>query len=172
MKCTEVVYARGHRNIRATHRTTLEITTDSDLTPRGDCIVGVSANKSAATLSAGFKECLQQDDALLVVVLKAGGLRDFVVATTSSKLLLTDPRKIIIRKSSYIEPATIGIYANKSAGDIRRDLVEVLKDPQMTLTVYLRVVSFDEIAPIDPSSRGVFNNELQSLKSPSAKNLC
>ncbi|HID73268.1 TPA: DUF371 domain-containing protein [Candidatus Micrarchaeota archaeon] len=47
----DVVTARGHPNIRAEHETTFEVTTEPSLTPRGDCIVGVQADKAASDLS-------------------------------------------------------------------------------------------------------------------------
>ncbi|HIG98004.1 TPA: DUF371 domain-containing protein, partial [Candidatus Woesearchaeota archaeon] len=54
--------AHGHPNILATHRTTLEITKDSELTTRGNCVVAVAADfslirsreKSAATATTQF----------------------------------------------------------------------------------------------------------------------
>ena len=35
----ETLEAYGHRNIRATHRSTFELTKDDYLTHRGDCII-------------------------------------------------------------------------------------------------------------------------------------
>ena len=37
-------HAYGHPNILATHKTTLEFTKDSELSLKGDCIVGVKAD--------------------------------------------------------------------------------------------------------------------------------
>lgn len=153
MVCWEVIKARGHENVKATHRTTLEITREPGLTPGGDCIIGVSADKGAFDLNPHFKECLQSDKSILIVVLEVGELRDLVLAEGSPNLSLSDKNKIIIRKSNYVEPATIGIRANKAAGDIKRELVERLKNPQSTLTVYLYVLRLDEIASIYVSPR-------------------
>jgi len=55
----EVIHCRGHENVKATHRSTLEITTEDFLTPRGDCIICVSADKSLRDLSDDFKEALR-----------------------------------------------------------------------------------------------------------------
>ena len=38
----------GHENIRSNHQKTIEITKESHLTPRGDCIVGVNAKYSCS----------------------------------------------------------------------------------------------------------------------------
>ena len=45
----EIVIARGHPNIRATHKTTLEVTKEKELSPRGDCIIGICADTVSYT---------------------------------------------------------------------------------------------------------------------------
>ncbi|MHA1410910.1 MAG: DUF371 domain-containing protein, partial [Candidatus Odinarchaeia archaeon] len=47
--------ARGHENITATHPTTLEITKDMKLTPRGDCIIAVGSEKALFDFSDEIK---------------------------------------------------------------------------------------------------------------------
>ena len=49
----------GHENIRSNHKNTIEITKESHLTPRGDCIVGVSANSSCNDLPEELKNKLK-----------------------------------------------------------------------------------------------------------------
>ena len=49
----------GHENIRSNHKKTIEITKESHLTPRGDCIVGVNANSSCADLPEELKNKLK-----------------------------------------------------------------------------------------------------------------
>ena len=55
MQITEFITAFGHKNVRATHRTTLEITKDEELSVRGDCIVAVAADKGFFDLKPKFK---------------------------------------------------------------------------------------------------------------------
>ncbi|MGC8983109.1 MAG: DUF371 domain-containing protein [Desulfurococcaceae archaeon] len=155
MPIHEVVTARGHPNIKATHKSTLEITKDREVTPRGDCIVGVAADKAPADFSEEFKAHLRDHDALLVVVLEAGDIKDIVLAHGHPGLLLTDTRRLIIRKSTYIEPATIGINASKSSAELKRELITLLKDPETVLTAHLYVLRLDEIASIYAGSRRV-----------------
>ena len=45
----------GHENIRSNHKKTIEITKESHLTTRGDCIIGVRANSSCADLPDALK---------------------------------------------------------------------------------------------------------------------
>jgi len=42
----EVVCARGHEHVSATHASTFEVTTDDWLTPAGDCILAVEADRA------------------------------------------------------------------------------------------------------------------------------
>ena len=71
MKVTEVIYARGHENIKATHKTTMEITKDPYLTPRGDCIIAVKANKAALDLSRRLIEKLKNPKSVVKITLTA-----------------------------------------------------------------------------------------------------
>ena len=143
MIVTETIKAWGHPNIRATHKTTLEITSEPELTPRGDCIIGVKADKTASDLSPSFKNIVSRDDAVIVIVFEVNGLRDIVLAHGSSNLKPSDPRRIIVRKSTYVEPATIAVKSNKAAGDINRLLIEKLKSKNTLLVVKLYAFTID-----------------------------
>jgi hypothetical protein len=136
----DVVTAKGHPNVSAKHRTTFEVTTEPSLTPRGDCIIGVSADKSAADLSPQLKSALRSPRTLLLVLLIAGSSYDIVEAWGDERLTLTDTRRIVVRRSSYVRPETLAVNANKAARDLKRELVAELKDPSTTLKVFLLAV--------------------------------
>lgn len=123
----DVIEAWGHINVRATHKTTFEITKEKEITPRGDCIIGVKATKSASELSNELKDIIKNNEAVLVIALFTENHKDTVIARGSSKLMLGDQTKIIVRKSSYVNDATIGIYSNKAAVDIDRELIDDLR---------------------------------------------
>lgn len=154
MRAREVVHARGHYNVRAVHRTTIEITKEEHLTTRGDCIVGVAADKSASDLSEVFKALVRRPDSVVFARFTAGGVSDVLVAQGHPGLVLSDDKKIIIRRSEYIEPATIGVRANKAARDLRRDLVEALRRGA-ELVVELVVLTLDEVYSEHAGSRAV-----------------
>ncbi len=122
----EVVRARGHANITALHETTIEVTKDDYLTPLGDCIIGVMADKSVAELSDKFKDILLSDETILVSVFITNSSYDYIIARGSSKLSLTNTRKIVFRKSNYIDDATIAVQSNKAAAELNRKLVRDL----------------------------------------------
>lgn len=155
MVAVEVVYARGHPNIKATHPTTLEVTREEHLTERGDCIIGVSASKAPRDFSESFKEALRSDRAVLVALIIVGGLMDVVLAQGSSRLLLDSPVKLVIRRSSFIEPATIGVKASKAARDIDRGIIAALRNPDTVVELKLYALRLDEIESIYTGSRSI-----------------
>lgn len=123
----DVVKARGHKLVKATHRSTLEITRDSYLTERGDCIIGIMADKAAFNLSHSVKSALCKPHSRLLMLLYSNGTIDYILAEGAPDLSFEDRRRIVVRKSSYVEPSTIAINASKSARDLDRELVESLK---------------------------------------------
>ena len=132
----EVIHCKGHKNVRATHRSPLEITTEDFLTPRGDCIICGSADKALKDLNEEFKEALRKGSKLRIMI-KAGNLRDKLIAHGSPEQKLESPVSMVIRKSDYIDGRTLAIRANKSARDLRRELVELLKNPETEAVVEL-----------------------------------
>ena len=123
----EVIRAVGHENVKATHKSTLEITKDPTLTPRGDCIIAVSADKACADLKSEFKRALRRPGACITIEIRCGNFAAVVKARGSPHLLLTDTRSIVIRKSSYIDARTLAVEADKAAADLPRELVTCLQ---------------------------------------------
>ncbi len=136
---TELIYAKGHRNIKSTHRTTFEFTKDTSLTERGDCILAISADKGVNDLSDEFKNVLLNDDASLKIIVEAGGKEDSALAKGSRLLLLKDINDMVIRKGTFICDRTLAINSNKAAIDFDRTLIEILKDPRAEVRIKLIV---------------------------------
>ncbi len=151
MVVADVLYAKGHPNIKATHKTTLEITKEEYVTPRGDCIIAIKATKAVKDLDPVLKSIIRRNDAIIIVVLETDNLKDVVLAMGSQELLLSSDNKIIIRKSTYIEPATLGIRSNKAARDIDRRLIERLKNPDTVLKIKIIGLLLEEIESINKS---------------------
>ncbi|MCD6195192.1 MAG: DUF371 domain-containing protein [Thermoprotei archaeon] len=149
MVVADVLYAKGHPNIKATHKTTLEITKEEYVTPRGDCIIAINATKAVKDLDPVLKSIIRRNDAIIIVVLETDNLKDVVLAMGSQELLLSSDNKIIIRKSTYIEPATLGIRSNKAARDIDRRLIERLKNPDTVLKIKIIGLLLEEIESIN-----------------------
>lgn len=133
----EVILARGHENILATHVTTLETTKETHLSRSGDCIIAVEADKAIDDLSAEFKENLRKDASRVVMLIEAGGVTETVTASGSSQLVLAHPTDIVIRKSGHICNRTLAIQADKSAHQLSRELVKKLRDSRREVKITL-----------------------------------
>jgi hypothetical protein len=134
----EEIIAYGHSNVSATHTTTLEITKDSELGKEGSCIIGVRADKACADLSKDFKNALKEARKI-EITLEAEGVVDKIVAYGSPALKLTHPEDIVIRTSDFIDSRTLAILSDKSANEIKQDLIEVMRKPETKLKITLEV---------------------------------
>ncbi|MGD0637909.1 MAG: DUF371 domain-containing protein [Nitrososphaerales archaeon] len=119
----------GHPMVRSRHRNTIEVTRDPELTLRGDCIIGVRADKGLADLSGEVRDSIMVDGSELTLTFEVP-LADFVVrAFGSSRLSLEDSHEIVLRKSEFVSPRTLAIRADAAAKDIPRGIVEDLRSP-------------------------------------------
>ncbi len=136
---TEIITAYGHELIRATHKTTFEITKESSLTPRGDCIIAVRADKSVVDLSRKFKELAKKQGAKIKIIIESDGEREIVKAYGDPRLTFTHPEDIVIRKSGYVCGRTLAIKADKAAKDLSRKLIKELRNSDKKVKIILTV---------------------------------
>lgn len=139
MEITEIILVCGHENIQATHKSTLEITKEPQLSKKGDCIIGVSADKGIADLSLEFKESLRKKNAKMTMLIEAGETAEIVNAFGSPRLILVHPTDMVVRKSSHVCSRTLAIQADKAACDLSRKLVEKLRKPKQKVKITLTV---------------------------------
>ena len=134
----ERIVCYGHENVKATHRSTLEITKEDYLTPRGDCIICVKANKGLKELSDKIKEALKSGKKVKIRI-TADDIVDEVEAVGDGKLTFENEISMVIRKSEYVDGRTLAIRANKAARGIKRELVEKLRNPEQRVVVEIIV---------------------------------
>ena len=137
-KIVEVITAKGHPRITAKHPTTLMITKDDEVGPKGDCIVGVAANKGAVELSGELKSTLRSGAAVNITI-EAGGEMEEVHAFGHQLLTLVHPKDLVIRKSRFTCDRTLAVGADKAAMDLSRALVTKLRDPSTKVKVTIEV---------------------------------
>ncbi len=118
----------GHRNVRALHRRTIEITKDEHLTPRGDCIVGVGADMACKDLATLIGDMVREDGREIRFTILVKGMEWRFSAKGCRLLTLQDDRSIVIRKSMYICPRTLAVMSSASAIDMPREMVRMLTD--------------------------------------------
>jgi hypothetical protein len=139
-KIEESFYAYGHEKIKSTHKTTLEITKEDYLTERGDCIVAIKSEKSCADLNNDLKNAIRKDGSKVLIKLIVGNEIETVEAYGSKKLILNNSTSMVIRKSEYIDDRTLAIRSNKSANDLRRDFIDLLKDNNVKIKIVIEVL--------------------------------
>lgn len=135
---TEVVTAHGHENVSGQHGSTFEVTSDDYLTPAGDCILGIEADRVPASFDDSFVEACQQREATVTVTLETEGHTEQVEARGHPDLTFESDRSMVVRTSEYVDERTVAVEAEKAAVDIDRSLVSALADGA-SLTVTLTV---------------------------------
>jgi len=139
---SETVEAWGHPNITALHKTTFEVTKDSELSKRGDCIIGVRANKAIRDLNENLKEMLKLGyKAKITLELPDYGIKDEIVGLGNEKMSFKHKKDIVVRKSNYVCDRTLLIKATKSAFEIDREMIKLLKDPSTRLILKIEIIN-------------------------------
>lgn len=129
----------GHENIRSNHQRTLEITKESHLTPRGDCIIGVNAKSSCADLPEELKNKLKNPDSKVNFSIKVGDEEFVMEGKGHPDLILSHTEDIVIRKSDFVCPRTLAIKCDKASDLLPRSMVKLLQDPKTIGTFTITV---------------------------------
>ena len=133
-KIVDVVKARGHPNITATHKPTFELTRAPTVGKRGTCVIGVNANRSIKELSLDFKKSARFEGAKILVVLSVGEFEEVITGCGHPDLTFSHSSDIVGRKSDFICGRTLMIKADKAAIDLNRKMISLLKNPQQVIT--------------------------------------
>ena len=129
----------GHENIRSNHQKTIEITKESDLTLKGDCIVGINATSSCSDLPQELKDKLRVSDSKVTFSIHVG-VHEFVIEGKGHPdLILTHSEDIVIRKSDFICPRTLAVNCDKASDLLPREMVSLLQDPKTKGTFTITV---------------------------------
>ncbi|ADJ16106.1 DUF371 domain-containing protein [Halalkalicoccus jeotgali] len=134
----EVVRAKGHENVSAEHASTFEVTTDDWLTPAGDCILAVEADRAPAEFDPEFVAACREEGARITVRFEADGHVEDVVGQGHPDLAFESERSMVGRTSEYVDERTVVVGTDQAAAGFDRDLVEALA-AGAELTVTLRV---------------------------------
>ncbi|MFB6090230.1 MAG: DUF371 domain-containing protein [Halobellus sp.] len=143
MTLREVVQARGHENVSAEHASTFEVTSDEWLTPAGDCILAVEADRVPADFDDDFVAAASDADATIEATLTAttdGGetFAETITGRGDPDLSFENERSHVGRTSDYVDDRTVLVGADAAAADLDRDLVDALAagaDLRFELTV-------------------------------------
>lgn len=124
----ERVRAVGHANVSAAHASTFEVTADDFLTPAGDCILAVAADRTPADFRGPFVDACQDHDARITAELRVAGRIVTVTGRGHPALTFADGTSIVGRTSEYVDDRTVMVDADAAAGDLPRPLIGALSD--------------------------------------------
>jgi hypothetical protein len=119
--------ARGHPLITSLHGSTLEITKDPEVGPKGNCIIAVSSSRGCRDLSEGVKRAIWEGSEMYLL-LKIGDVAEEIRGFGHPDLELSHPDEMVFRKSEFISPRTVLIRSDRSASDLSREFVEMLRN--------------------------------------------
>lgn len=126
----EEITFQGHKNVLSLHSRTIEITKDPNLTKKGDCILGVSANKACNDLDSSIKNRLMTNGTVVKISIVVEPFEFEVSGYGSNTLEISHGHDIVLRKSNYVDSRTLAVSCDKSAFDIPRNLVTLLTNAE------------------------------------------
>src|SRR3989338_276276 len=121
--------AYGHKNILATHKTTIEFTKDRELSLRGNCILGVNADFNLIELKKSMKTIINESKSIknkIKIIINTGDISDEIAAELNPDF--DDDEEIVIRMGEFKSKRTLGVRADKAAVHVKRELIEKLKN--------------------------------------------
>ncbi|ELZ91679.1 hypothetical protein C440_15234 [Haloferax mucosum ATCC BAA-1512] len=126
----EVIRARGHEHVSAEHASTFEVTSDDWLTPAGDCILAIEADRTPADFDPAFVEACQSHDATIIISVRVETDETTHEQTVSGRghpdLSFEGDRSIVFRTSDYVDDRTGAVGTQHAAAGFDRDLVSAL----------------------------------------------
>ncbi len=128
--------AYGHKNILATHKTTIEFTKDRELSLRGNCILGINADFDLSELKKSIEKKINKNKQIkdkIKIIINMDGISDEIAAELNPDF--DDDEEIVIRMGEFKSKRTLGVRADKAAAHIKRELVEKLKNPEQKIMV-------------------------------------
>lgn len=118
----------GHPNVQSLHGKTVEITKEEHLTLRGDCIIGVRANKACTSLDESLRHRLASSGSMVRIEIMVGSESFTINGRGDRGFTLQNPHNIVIRKTSFVCPRTISVRCDGASSDVPRNMVRMLQD--------------------------------------------
>ncbi len=127
-------HAYGHPNILGTHKTTLEFTKDSELSLKGDCIIGVNADFELEKLEVFIKKSSNKK---ITIIIEAPDkkIKETIKAEISPEF--SHNKELVIRKADFVSGRTLAIKSNKAAFELNKDLISFLKEKKNKIIVII-----------------------------------
>ena len=136
---------KGHKNTLSKHKTTLEFTRDEDLTLKGDCILGVNANKNFSEIKNSISS-LKDGNKIIVNIISLGKNSKYQdILSGHYNGTFESNKEMVIRKSDFKDKRTLMINSNKAAIDVDRKIVKILQKNVSDATVSIKKANIKNI---------------------------
>lgn len=120
----------GHPNVQSLHSKTIEITKHEYLTLRGDCIIGVRANKACSDLDKTLRRRLCLNDSVVKIEIMVANESFVISGSGDERFTLQDSHDIVIRKTSFVCPRTMSVKCNSASSEVPRKIVGMLQNAE------------------------------------------
>lgn len=117
----------GHPNVRSLHSKSIELTKDGYLTPKGDCIIGIKANKACTDLEESIRRGLKSNSAIVKIEVIVEDESFIIKGRGDDRLTMLNPHDIVIRRTNFVCPRTMSVLCDKASSDMPRELVRLLQ---------------------------------------------
>ena len=121
--------AKGHPNVKSTHRTTFMITREEELSTRGDCIIVVGAEIGLRDMPDEAKRLAREEDTRITFKLTVNDMVFEARGHGHPYLEYSDPIDMVARRSCYTCGRTLMIGSDKTSTEIPEAIIESLRDP-------------------------------------------
>jgi len=126
----------GHENVTSKHKTTLEFIKDSELSLRGDCIIGIKADFSLLELKK-FIKSLKNNKKVTITIQTIEKNKNIEIINAEINPSFNNEKEMVIRKSDFISDRTFAINADKAACDLDKELIKAINDNKQKIRVML-----------------------------------
>jgi len=117
----------GHPNVRSLHSKSIELTKDGYLTPKGDCIIGIKANKACTDLEESIRRGLKSNSVIVKIEVIVEDESFIIKGRGDDRLTMLNPHDIVIRRTNFVCPRTMSVMCDKASSDMPRELVRLLQ---------------------------------------------
>ena len=123
-----IFHAKGHYNVTSKHKSTFEVTMDKEIGIRADCIVGVASEAKLEDFPDELLDAIKNENTVIKVQLETENAFDEIKGYGHPELELDHPTDMVCRKSDFKCSRTLMIKSNKAAVDLKKELVNDLKE--------------------------------------------
>lgn len=132
----ERLSAHGHEHVSADHASTFEVTTDDFLTPAGDCILAIDADRAPTDFAPEFVDTCQDADTTITATIDVDGTTQTVTGSGHPELSFESDRSAVVRASNHVDDRTVMVDADHGAIGIDDQIVDALAaGAELTLTL-------------------------------------